>query len=60
MMITLLICSLTYISAHSTDIEIPEKSVNRVRLPAAKCKFTVHSGGPDGIEISGTFDESAA
>ncbi|OZC10962.1 hypothetical protein X798_02106 [Onchocerca flexuosa] len=49
-----ILCMLSYLFALTLAAKIPEKSIKKVHFPQANCKFSVHNGGPDGEEISGT------
>ncbi|KAM3727324.1 Cuticlin-3 [Dirofilaria immitis] len=49
-----LLCILLYLLAPILAAKIPEKSIKKVHIPQANCKFSVHNGGPNGKEISGT------
>ncbi|VDK83646.1 unnamed protein product [Onchocerca ochengi] len=49
-----ILCMLAYSFALTLAAKIPEKSIKKVHFPQANCKFSVHNGGPDGEEISGT------
>uniref|UniRef100_A0A1I8F1D9 ZP domain-containing protein n=2 Tax=Wuchereria bancrofti TaxID=6293 RepID=A0A1I8F1D9_WUCBA len=49
-----ILCVLSYLFAFILAAKIPEKTISKIHLPQTNCRFSVHNGGPNGEEISGT------